>query len=138
MPMTKEQMPENLDDAPQYVRDAWNAMSEQDKRESRLLGIVKMAYEDACAGAPDKDGKITAIIDMEEACRIFRRSVGFWMGMSKQFDNPKNVIAYVMEEIVPALIADVVNCREVMRHTKLPDNVQIIEERDFPSGKRPN
>jgi hypothetical protein len=64
MPMTKEQMPEGLDHAPQYVRDAWNSMSEQDKRESRLLGIVKMAYE--------------------------------------------------------------------------PDNVQIIEERNFPNGKRPN
>lgn len=138
MPMTKEQMPEGLDDAPQYVRDAWNSMSEQDKRESRLLGIVKMAYEDACTGPPDKDGKATAIIDMDEACRIFRRSMGFWMGMSKQFDDRMMVVAYVMEEIVPALIADVLNCREVMRHTKLPDNVQIIEERNFPNGKRPN
>jgi hypothetical protein len=127
MPMTKEQ-----------VRDAWNSMSEQDKRESRLLGIVRMAYEDACAGAPDKDGKVTAIIDMEEACRIFRRSMGFWMGMSRQFDDRMTVVAYVMEEIVPALIADVLNFREVMRHTKLPDNVEIIEERNFPNSKRPN
>jgi N-acyl-D-aspartate/D-glutamate deacylase len=127
MPMTKEQ-----------VRDAWNSMSEQDKRESRLLGIVRMAYEDACAGAPDKDGKVTAIIDMEEACRIFRRSTGFWMGMSSQFDDRMMVVAYVMEEIVPALIADVLNFREVMRHTKLPDNVEIIEERNFPNSKRPN
>jgi hypothetical protein len=138
MPMTKEQMPEGLDHAPKYVRDAWNSMSEQDKRESRLMGIVKTAYEEACFGPPDKDGKVTAIIDMEEACRIFRRSTGFWMGMSSQFDDRMMVVAYVMEEIVPALIADVLNFREVMRHTKLPDNVEIIEERNFPNSKRPN
>jgi hypothetical protein len=103
-------------------------MDDSDIELLTLMKVVKTAVEEQLT-TKQRDGTYACVIDAAQMVDLHIKSTAYWLGMSKDLDDPEELL-HAVSNIGVRLLQEVVCARETFKALQaggLPDNVQIID-----------
>jgi GMP synthase PP-ATPase subunit len=103
-------------------------MDDSDIELLTLMKVVKTAVEEQLM-TKQPDGSFTCIINAAQMVELHIKSTAYWLGMSKGFDDPEELLKTV-SHLAIRLMQEVMCARETFKTMQaggLPDNVHIID-----------
>jgi hypothetical protein len=112
----------NIDpNAPQEVKDGAALLSDQDKREIAIIGVMRNAVYKLL----EEDN--TVIIDLAELVMAHARCIGYYMGMAEKFEDIEFRAEY-LSGMASFLMREVEASRKAFTSMPLPPNVTVIDD----------
>jgi hypothetical protein len=107
--------------APQELKDGVALLSDQEKREIAIMGVMRNAVHKLL------EENNTVILDLAELVRVHAKCIGYYMGMAKMFEDVEFRAEY-LAGMASFLMREVEASRKAFTSMPLPPNVTVIDD----------